>query len=200
MKIAIFASGTGSNFQALVEAVHQGILPAEIVLLFCDKPQAPVLKKAECQQIKAITFSPQDFKNKEAYEEKVLAYLRTYQVELLVLAGYMRIIGTTLLEAYPNRIINIHPSLLPQFPGLKGIEDAFTAKAAQTGVTIHYVDQGVDTGPIIAQEAVMIEKQDTLATLTRKIHHLEHRLYPAVLADLIKKEKECSTACQKKEH
>jgi len=114
-----------------------------------------------------------------------LALLQENQIELIVLAGYMRLIGTTLLMAYQQKILNIHPALLPDFPGLHGIRDAFEAQVSQTGVTIHLVDDGVDTGPIIAQEAVSLEVGETLESLERKIHQVEHRLYPIVIQQFI---------------
>lgn len=186
MKLAIFASGNGSNFQAIAEAVKSGEIDAEITLLFSDKKDAYVVQRAKALQIPVIAFSPKDFDSKAMYEAEILHLLEEEQIDLVVLAGYMRIIGPTLLEVFSNRMVNIHPSLLPNFPGLNGIKDAFCAKVAETGVTIHYVDDGVDTGPIIAQEKVMIEGNDTLASLEEKIHNVEHKLFPSILAKLIK--------------
>lgn len=187
MKIAIFASGNGSNFQVLAEAVQNGSIPAELVFLFCDKPNAYVIERAVALNVPTITFSPKDFDNKAEYEQKILCWLRDKEIDLVVLAGYMRILGSALVDAYQDRIINIHPSLLPNFPGLHGIKDAFEAGVAETGVTIHYVDNGVDTGPIIAQEKVAITPDDTLETLETKIHQVEHRLYPQVIAEVVRK-------------
>ncbi|MTD41771.1 phosphoribosylglycinamide formyltransferase [Erwinia sp. CPCC 100877] len=198
MKLAIFASGSGSNFQAIAEAVQKQQLAAEIVLLFCDQKAAHVLQRAAALQIPAVAFSPKDFDSKEQYEAAILQLLEEKEVELIVLAGYMRIIGATLLSRFANRMINIHPSLLPSFPGTHGIQDAFEAGVAETGVTIHYVDAGVDTGPIIAQERVAITAEDTLATLTEKIHAIEHRLYPIVLQKLITTQKERAIHDEKK--
>lgn len=185
MKIAIFASGNGSNFQAIVEAVKEGKLDSEISFLFCDNPQAFVVERAQQLDIPTIVFSPKDFCSKEVYEAELLQRLTEKNIQLVVLAGYMRIIGSTLLETFTNRIINIHPSLLPQFPGCYGIKEAFEAGVKETGVTIHYVDDGVDTGPIIKQEKVLVDQNDTLETLATKIHQIEHRLYPEVLAEII---------------
>ncbi|MBM7688210.1 phosphoribosylglycinamide formyltransferase [Enterococcus ureilyticus] len=185
MKLAIFASGNGSNFQAIVEASRAGLIAAEITLLFCDKKDAYVIQRARELLIPVISFSPNDFESKALYEAEILHLLEEEQIDLVVLAGYMRIIGPTLLETFSNRLINIHPSLLPRFPGLHGIKDAFCSNVSETGVTIHYVDDGVDTGPILAQEKILIEPTDTLDSLERKIHNVEHRLYPSVLAQLI---------------
>lgn len=192
MKIAIFASGSGSNFAAIVAAVEQGELAVEVGLLFCDQPQAQVVERAKKKQIPVITFSPKDFPNRRVYEQKVLQNLQAYQIEFIVLAGYLRVIGPTLLTAYSQKIINIHPSLLPAFPGLHGIRDAFEAGVKETGVTIHYIDEGVDTGPIIVQEKVRILPTDDLASLEKRLHQVEHRLYVAVL-------KELANECYKKD-
>lgn len=186
MKLAVFASGNGSNFQAIAEAIVNGTIDAELTLLFCDKKDAYVVKRARSMSIPVISFSPKDFESKAMYEAEILHLLEEEQIDLVVLAGYMRIIGPTLLEAFSRRMINIHPSLLPHFPGLHGIRDAFYANVPETGVTIHYVDDGVDTGPIIAQEKVEIEAIDTLDTLEEKIHNVEHKLFPTVLSQLIK--------------
>lgn len=187
MRVAIFASGSGSNFQAIVEAVQHGELDLEVALLFCDQPEAYVIERAKLCHIPVISFSPKAFASRQVYEEKLLEVLQDAEVEWLILAGYMRLIGHGLLTAYPQRIINIHPSLLPAFPGLHGIRDAFEAGVKETGVTIHYVDEGVDTGPVIAQETVAILPNDSLETLEQRIHQVEHRLYVAVLKELVSK-------------
>ncbi|MGC6770220.1 phosphoribosylglycinamide formyltransferase [Enterococcus sp. LJL51] len=185
MRIAVFASGNGSNFQVIAEAVKAGKIDGEIVLLFSDNKQAKVLERAEQLGIPHVSFSPKDFSEKSIYEGEILHLLEEKKVNFIVLAGYMRLIGPALLEAFPEKIINIHPSLLPQFPGLHGIRDAYEARVKETGVTVHYVDKGVDTGPIIAQERVIITEDDTMSSLEDKIHQVEHRLYPEVLKKII---------------
>lgn len=185
MKIAVFASGNGSNFEAIAKSMNQGKIEGAIVLVFSDRTDAYVLERAKSLQIPVRSFSPKQFTNKVEYEKEILKELKAKEVELLVLAGYMRLIGPTLLNAYPNRILNIHPALLPEFPGLHGIRDAFEAGVKQTGVTVHYVDNGVDTGPILAQKRVNIEENETLASLELKIHQAEHQLYPEVIQDVI---------------
>ncbi|MBL1230361.1 phosphoribosylglycinamide formyltransferase [Enterococcus sp. BWB1-3] len=190
MRIAVFASGSGSNFQAIAESVQAGKIDGEIVLLFSDQKDAKVLERAEKLGIPSASFSPKDFSSKGIYEAELLHLLEEKEVELIVLAGYMRLIGPVLLEAYPEKIINIHPSLLPLFPGLHGIRDAFEAKAEETGVTIHFIDKGIDTGPVIVQEKVAIHSDDTLEGLEEKIHKVEHRLYPIVIQKIIKEKKE----------
>lgn len=186
MRLAILASGNGSNFEAIAQAVKAGDISAEIVLLFSDHRDAYVLERAKNNGIPAEAFELKEFENKKAYEAALLELLAEHQVDLIVLAGYMRIIGEGLLEAYPNRIVNIHPALLPNFPGLHGIKDAFEAKVTETGVTVHYIDSGVDTGPIIAQEAVAVDPEETLEQLEEKIHQVEHQLYPRVIAEIVK--------------
>lgn len=185
MKIAVFASGNGSNFEAITKSMNQGEIEGAIVLVFSDRTDAYVLERAKSLQIPVRSFSPKQFANKVEYEREILKELEAKEVELLVLAGYMRLIGPTLLNAYPNRILNIHPALLPEFPGLHGIRDAFEAGVKQTGVTVHYVDNGVDTGPILAQKRVNIEENESLASLELKIHQAEHQLYPEVVQEVI---------------
>lgn len=182
-RIAIFASGNGTNFEALVAAD----LPAEICVLVCDSADAPVIQRAQKHQVPVILSLPERGVSKRQREQQLLTDLAPYHVNLLVLAGYMRIVGETLLTAFPRRIINIHPALLPSFPGRHGIEDAFNAGVKVTGVTIHYVDSGVDSGEIIAQEAVTRTADDTLDSLEQKIHAVEHQLYPATVRHLIEK-------------
>ncbi|PDM39670.1 phosphoribosylglycinamide formyltransferase [Parageobacillus yumthangensis] len=183
--IAIFASGSGTNFQAIVDAVKKGIVPARVALLVCDKPGAKVIERAEREQIPTFVFSPKDYDSKAEFEQAILAELRKHEIEFIALAGYMRLIGPTLLDAYEGKIVNIHPSLLPAFPGKDAIGQAYRAGVKITGVTIHYVDEGMDTGPIIAQRAIAIHEGESLAQLEERIHEVEHELYPAVLKTLL---------------
>ena len=185
MRVAILASGNGSNFEALAHQFQAGLLPGELAFVFSDHHDAYVLERAQRLNVRAFSFEVKEFENKAAYEKALLQLLQEQQIDLIVLAGYMRIIGQTLLSYYSNRILNIHPSLLPSFPGLHGIKDAYEYGVKVTGVTVHLVDDGVDTGPIIAQEPVMILPEDTLESLEEKIHQTEHRLYPKVLRDVL---------------
>lgn len=185
--IAIFASGNGTNFDALHQAVIDRQLPVNVALLVCDQPAAPVIAKAEALAVPVLIVDFHDYANKAAAEEIILTALQAHQIDAVLLAGYMRIIGPTLLNAYPHRIINIHPALLPHFPGRHGIEDAFAAGVQQTGVTIHFIDAGIDTGQIIEQRTVPVKVGDTLATLATRIHTVEHQFYPDVLQTLINK-------------
>lgn len=185
MRVAILASGNGSNFEALAHQFQAGLLPGELAFVFSDHHNAYVLERARRLNVRAFSFEVKEFENKAAYEKALLQLLQEQQIDLIVLAGYMRIIGQTLLSHYSNRILNIHPSLLPSFPGLHGIKDAYEYGVKVTGVTVHLVDDGVDTGPIIAQEPVMILPEDSLESLEEKIHQTEHRLYPKVLRDVL---------------
>lgn len=187
MSIAVFASGSGSNFQALVKESRRREWPMPIRLLVCDKPGAKVLKRAVELEIPAICANPKQFADKQAFEGFLLRKLTQYGIEWIVLAGYMRLIGPTLLEAYPQRIVNIHPSLLPAFPGKDAVQQAIATGVKISGVTVHFVDAGIDTGPIIAQVPVTVEERESVESLAEKIHQAEHRLYPEVVYRLITK-------------
>ncbi|WP_406945533.1 phosphoribosylglycinamide formyltransferase [Halobacillus sp. SY10] len=188
INIAVFASGTGSNFDAIVSKVESGELEANIALLVCDRIGAPVIEKAQKHEIDTVVYRAKSFADKAAYEQAVLDDCRQRGIEFIVLAGYMRLIGPTLLKPYERRIVNIHPSLLPAFPGKDAIGQALEKKVKVTGVTVHYVDDGMDTGPIIAQEAIVIEENDTADDVKDKIQAVEHRLYPQVIQSLFIKE------------
>ncbi|WP_243296681.1 phosphoribosylglycinamide formyltransferase [Bacillus litorisediminis] len=184
-KIAIFASGSGSNFQAIVDAVKAGKLDAEVSLLVCDKPGAFCIERAQNERIPAFVFTPKDYAAKSDYETEIYEKLKELDVDFIVLAGYMRLIGEDLLTPYEGKIVNIHPSLLPAFPGKDAIGQALAAKVKETGVTIHFVDAGMDTGPIIARQSVSISQNDTRESLQAKIQEIEHQLYPSVLQKLL---------------
>lgn len=184
-KVAIFASGSGSNFQAIVDAVKEGSLQANINLMVSDKVGAFVIERAQKENVPAFIFSAKDYGSKAEYEEEILRRLKEQEIDLIVLAGYMRLIGPTLLREFEGRIINIHPSLLPAFPGKDAIGQALQAKVKVSGVTVHFVDEGMDTGPIIAQKAIEINEDETLENLQTKIHAVEHELYPAVLQKVL---------------
>lgn len=182
-KIAVFASGSGSNFSAIEEACRNGELNAEIVLMVTNKPEAYVVERAEQAGIRVAAFPAKDYSTREAYEEAVLGVLQEVEAEWLVLAGYMRLVGHVLLTAYPSRIVNIHPSLLPSFPGKDAIDQAIDHGVKVTGVTVHLVDEGMDTGPILAQHAVDVVDGDVENT-AKAIHAIEHYLYKDTLQGL----------------
>ncbi|HIW33650.1 MAG TPA: phosphoribosylglycinamide formyltransferase [Candidatus Paenibacillus intestinavium] len=181
LRIAVFASGQGSNFQAIVDAVQEKKLDASIELLVCDKPLAPVIARAEQAGVEAFVFKPKDYASREAYEQEILAIMQQKQVDLVVLAGYMRIITSVLVEPYYGRMLNVHPSMLPSFPGVNALGQALDYGVKVTGVTVHYVDGGLDSGPIVAQRAVAIEAGDTEESLAARIHTIEQELYPQVI-------------------
>lgn len=181
LRIAVFASGQGSNFGAIVDAVQAGKLDVSIELLVCDKPSAPVVERAKRAGVEAFVFKPKDYASREAYEQEILAIMQQKQVDLVVLAGYMRIITPVLVEPYYGRMINIHPSMLPSFTGVNAMGQALDYGVKVTGVTVHFVDGGLDSGPIIAQEAVEVFEGDTEETLAPRIHAVEQQLYPKVI-------------------
>jgi phosphoribosylglycinamide formyltransferase 1 len=191
-KVAVFASGNGSNFQAILDAVEAGTLKAEISLLVCDRPGAFAVDRAARAEVPFFIFNIKDFTDKAAYEMLILEQLQKLEVHFIVLAGYMRLIGPTLLKAYEGRIVNIHPSLLPAFPGKDAIGQAIAAGVAKTGVTVHYVDAGMDTGEVIAQRSVDIEPGETKESLQTKIQRVEHELYPAVVERLLNGQREAA--------
>ncbi len=183
MKIAVLASGRGSNLESLLAAEEAGGLAgAEISLVFSDQPLALALERAKSRDKKAVCLSPRDFSSKVEYEDALVNLLRAEDIDLVVLAGYMRITGGTLLAAYGGRMINIHPSLLPSFPGLEAQAQAVTAGVKISGCTVHLVDAGMDSGPIIAQRAVPVYGEDTAAMLSARILVEEHKLLPQVVS------------------
>ena len=183
LKLAIIGSGSGTNCQAIINAVEAGTLDAEIKCVLSDVEDAFILERARKHNIPAIYFDCAPFKTKldgEA-EQKVLQTLTAHGVDFIALAGFMRIVKDGLLNAYAGRIINIHPALLPSFPGLDGGKQAFDYGVKFTGCTVHFVDAGVDTGAVINQKTVSIEDNDTLETMMEKLHAQEHIAYPEAL-------------------
>ena len=186
LKLGVLGSGKGSNFRAIADAIARGELDAEVRVVISDVASAGILELARARGLRAEFVEPGRFKTKlepEA-ERRVVELLQSAGVEWVVLAGYMRMIKPPLLAAFPRRIINIHPSLLPAFPGLEAWRQALAAGVPETGCTVHYVDAGMDTGEIIAQRAVPVLPGDTAETLHARIQVAEHALYPAVLAAL----------------
>lgn len=182
-RIAVFASGTGSNFQALAEAAAEGRLGgATMELLVCDKPTAPVVGRAERLGIPTHLFVPKQYGSREEYETEIVAKLEELEIDLVVLAGYMRLLTSVIVDKYAGRLINIHPSLLPAFPGTNAIGQALDYGVKLSGVTVHFVDGGMDTGPIIAQRAIEVAEHETEESFAQAVHAVEQELYPQVVA------------------
>ncbi|MNH87908.1 Phosphoribosylglycinamide formyltransferase [compost metagenome] len=181
-RIAVFASGQGTNFQSLVDAAGRGELGgAEIALLVCDKPQAPVVKRAEQAGVDHFLFQPKQYASREDYEREIAAELDKRSIDLIVLAGYMRLLTAVLVEPYAGRMINIHPSLLPAFPGVNAIGQAYDYGVKVTGATVHFVDGGMDTGAVIAQRTVDIREGESMESVEERIHAVEKEIYPQVV-------------------
>lgn len=181
MKFAVFASGYGSNLQAIIEAVGKKKIQAELALVVADQENARALQRAKDAGIKTQWIDPRKFPERESFDREAIRHLEDHQIDFIVLAGFMRILSGHFIDRYPGKILNIHPSLLPAFPGAQAIRDAFEARVSVTGVTVHFVEEKVDVGPIIRQEEVAISPQDTLECLEEKIHQVEHQLYPKVI-------------------
>lgn len=183
LKLAIFGSGSGSNCQAIINAIEAGTLDAEIKCVLADNKDAYILERARKHNIPAIYFDCAPFKTKldGETEKSVLNTLQEHDVNFIVLAGFMRIVKEGLLKAYEGRMVNIHPSLLPSFPGLDSGKQAFDYGVKFTGCTVHFVDAGVDTGAIINQKIICIENDDTLDSMMTKLHAQEHIAYPEAL-------------------
>jgi phosphoribosylglycinamide formyltransferase-1 len=183
--IAVFVSGNGTNLQAIINAVGRGALKARIALVVSDKKNAFALTRARRAGIKTLFLDPKDYQGRRAYDAALVRYLKAQKVELVVLAGFMRILSPVFVQAFRNRILNIHPALLPAFPGERAIKDAFAHGVKATGVTVHFVDEEVDHGPIIAQEPVCVLATDTAESLEEKIHKVEHRIYPEAIKKVL---------------
>ncbi len=181
VKVGLLASGNGSNLQAIIDQSERGELPAEVVCVITNRSDAFALERARKHGITAIHLSHRDFSGREAYDAALVAALKGHGVELVVLAGFMRIITTVLLDAFPLAVLNIHPALLPSFPGLDAQQQALEYGVKVTGCTVHFVDEGTDTGPIIIQAVVPILPDDTVESLSLRIHHQEHKTYPEAI-------------------
>lgn len=178
--IAVFASGRGTNFGAIIRAVKKGKIQANLSLLVCDNPKAGAIGRAKRTGIKVALVKREDFANKEDFAAKIIAHLEENKIDLIVLAGFMRLLTPEFVRRYAGRILNIHPALLPSFKGTEAIKDALDYGVGVTGVTVHFVDEKIDHGPIILQKAIQIQ-EDTLESLEKKIHKIEHYLYPEAI-------------------
>lgn len=177
LKIAVLVSGRGSNLQAMIDAAERGVIKAKVELVISDKADAFALERAKKHGIKTAVFDVKKFKLKDEYEKAIVKELKAADIGLLCLAGYMRIVGHTLLKEFKGRMINIHPALLPSFPGLHAQKQAFDYGVKVSGCTVHFVDEGCDTGPVIVQAAVPVLEHDTEESLSERILGEEHKIY-----------------------
>lgn len=181
LRLAVLASGGGTNLQSIIDRCRQGLLDADICLVVSNNPSAGALERATRAGIKTACINHHEFDSREEFDQAVIATLKAAEIELVVLAGFMRIISTPFLRAFPQKIINIHPSLLPAFPGLQVQQKALDYGAKISGCTVHFVDDGVDTGPIISQAVVPIHPDDSAESLAARILEQEHKIYPQAI-------------------
>ena len=181
LNLGVLASGRGSNFQSIIDEIEKGRLNAGIRLLIVDNPKAFAIERARKHAIEHLVIRPGDFTTKDNFYLRIVDELRKREVELVILAGFMRIVGKRLIDAFPDRIMNIHPALLPSFPGLHSQRQAVEYGVRISGCTVHFVDEGMDTGPIIAQAAVPVYHDDTEETLSARILEMEHKIYPEAI-------------------
>ncbi len=181
LKIGVLISGSGTNLQALIDRIADGSLNAKIELVVSSRPSAYGLKRAEEAGIQTLTLSREIYADPEAADEVIAAALKERGVEYVVMAGYMRMVREPLLATFENRVVNLHPALLPSFVGAHAIDDAFNRGVKVTGITVHFANEVYDNGPIIAQRALAIEEGWDVDTLEAHIHELEHELYPQVI-------------------
>ncbi len=177
MRLAVLASGSGTNLQAILDSCNGGNIPAKVVAVISDKKDALALKRAEKHDVATYFVNALEYSSREDMDKVVVKLLKQHNVDLVILAGYMRLLSTYFIKQYPNKIMNIHPSLLPAFPGTQGVIDALDYGVKITGCTVHFVDEGLDTGPIILQSTVKVGSNDNPETLHKKIHEQEYRLY-----------------------
>jgi len=178
LTLGVLASGRGSNFQSIIDSIKTGYVPARIALLITDNPDAFAIERAAKHDIEALVLKPADFPDRNAYYARIADELRKRDAGLVILAGFMRVVGKALIDRFPNRVVNIHPALLPSFPGLHGQKQAVDYGVKISGCTVHFVDEGVDTGPIIVQAAVPAYHDDTEDSLSERILKQEHRIFP----------------------
>jgi len=177
-RFAVFISGNGSNLQAIIDAWKNGDITAEPALVISSRAGAFGLQRAEKAGIATAVFDPKEYTNTQSVDRDMVIRLKKDNIDFIVMAGYMRILTKFFIKEYHQKILNIHPSLLPSFKGMQGIKDTMTYGCKVAGVTVHFVNEKMDHGPIILQDSVKIQEKDTVKTLTQKIHKLEHRVYP----------------------
>ena len=178
MNIAVLCSGNGTNLHAINDGVKSGYIRAKIALVLSDNKSAFALSRAENAGIETAVLNPKDYKSREDFDKEVIKNLKKRDVELVVLAGFMRLLSPHFIREYRNRIMNIHPALLPSFKGTHGIKDALDYGVKVAGVTVHFVDEHLDNGPIILQNCVEVKDDDTEGSLLERVHKEEHKIYP----------------------
>jgi len=181
LKVGVLASGRGSNFQSIIDAISDNRLKATVCLLITDNSSAFAIERARKHGIDHLVLNPKEFPSKDAFYAAIAEALKKKDVGLVVLAGFMRIVGKPLIEAFPNRIMNIHPALLPSFTGLHAQKQAIDYGVKIAGCTVHFVDEGMDTGPVIIQAAVPVYHRDTEESLSERVLKLEHKIYPEAI-------------------
>jgi len=177
IKLGILASGSGSNLQAIIDNIEKGYLSAEISIVIINNPNVKALERAKNHNLKSIVINHRDYNSREEFDDNILEVLKGHNIDLVVLAGFMRIISSNIIKEYPNKIMNIHPALLPSFPGIHACQKAIDAGVKISGCTVHFVDDGMDTGPIIMQSAVPVVVFDTADILAVRILEQEHIIY-----------------------
>lgn len=181
LKIGVLVSGNGTNLQSIIDRCADGTISGQIRCVISNNPNAYALHRAQKHDIATVCLKHTDFSGRSAYDEELVKVLRSYGIELVVLAGFMRIITPGFIEAFPDAIMNIHPALLPAFPGLHAQRQAVDYAVKVTGCTVHFVDSGTDTGPIIMQATVPVDVDDTEETVSARIQAEEHRIFPAAI-------------------
>lgn len=181
LKLGVLVSGNGSNLQAIIDAIDEGLLKARIEIVISNNPEAFALRRCEKHSIKYAVLNHNDYATREEFDRAMISILREHEVELVVMAGFMRILTPEFIRAFPMRIMNIHPALLPSFPGLHGQKKAFDYGVKFSGCTVHFADEGVDSGPIIIQAVVPVHPDDTPDSLAERILKEEHRIYPQAI-------------------
>lgn len=181
LKLGVLISGSGSNLQSIIDNIEKGALQATIKIVVCNKPDAMGITRAQKHGLPVAVLKHEDFKTRDDFDAELIRILKKSEVDLVALAGFMRILTPSFLKAFPQKVINIHPALLPSFPGTSGQKDAFEYGVKFSGCTVHFVDEGVDSGPIIIQSVVPVFQSDTKETLAARILKEEHRIYPRAI-------------------
>ena len=185
-RIAFLVSGNGSNMQNLIERMQKGTILADPVLVICNRPEARALERAALLRVPACVIDHEQFKSRADFDQELAEVIDSTSVDYVCFAGFMRLLTPEFVNRYPRKLINIHPSYLPDFPGAQAIRDAYIARARETGVTVHYVDAGVDTGPVILQKKVPIYLGETLEAVEERVHAMEYEIYPEALNLILK--------------